>query len=71
MAGLTPSQQIDKQIKELGDWRCKPLARRRVMIQVFDSLVPGQICDLLAALLGYPEPPWVHWIGQVGDNVLN
>lgn len=33
MAGLTPSQEIDKQIKELGnDWRGKTLARMRKLI---------------------------------------
>ncbi|MCC7119576.1 MAG: DUF1801 domain-containing protein [Anaerolineales bacterium] len=33
MAGLTPSQEIDKQIKELGsDWRGKMLARLRKLI---------------------------------------
>lgn len=33
MAGLTPSQEIDKQIKELGsDWRGKLLARLRKLI---------------------------------------
>jgi len=33
MAGLTPSQEIDKQIKDLGnDWRGKMLARLRKLI---------------------------------------
>lgn len=33
MAGLTPSQEIDKQIKDLGnDWRGKMLARMRKLI---------------------------------------
>ncbi len=33
MAGLTPSQEIDRQIKELGsDWRGKLLARLRKLI---------------------------------------
>ncbi|HMS00555.1 MAG TPA: DUF1801 domain-containing protein [Anaerolineales bacterium] len=33
MAGLSPSQEIDKQIKELGsDWRGKMLARLRKLI---------------------------------------
>jgi len=33
MAGLTPSQEIDKQIKDLGsDWRGKMLARLRKLV---------------------------------------
>jgi hypothetical protein len=60
---LTPSQQIDKQIRELGDWRGKTLARLRKLIL--------ETAPELAEEWKWDTPVWTHDGNVVAGGVFN
>jgi hypothetical protein len=41
------------------------------MIEITNSLIPGQVSDLFPALLARPEALRVHGLRKVGDDLID